>query len=221
MEVSELFALLDSAGDAAFATDPAGQICFWSAEAERTLGVPASGAVGQPCAEVLRGHDEAGNDVCGPECGVRNAVRRGEAVPAFDVHAATSRRGRKWLNVSILAVPVAHGPSPLVVHLFREIDLRKRIESATWDILVHVGHITGQAAERILEKAAPHPPVALTPRETSVLRLLAAGMSTRGAADRLGISPATLRNHTQRALKKLGCHARLAAVLAARRRGLI
>jgi DNA-binding CsgD family transcriptional regulator len=148
-------------------------------------------------------------------------VRRGEPVPAFDVHAATSRRGRKWLNVSILAVPIAHGPSPLVVHLVREIDLRKRIESATWDILVHVGHLTGQTAERILEKAAPHAPAALTPREIAVLRLLAAGMGTKGAAVRLGISPATLRNHTQRALKKLGCHARLAAVLAARRRGLI
>jgi PAS domain S-box-containing protein len=221
MEVSELFALLESAGDAAFATDLGGQICFWSSESERMLGFAASGAVGRQCAEVLLGHDEAGNDVCGAECGVREAVRRREPVRAYDLHAATSRRGRKWLNVSILAVPVAHGTSPLVVHLVRDIDLRKRIESATWDILVHVGHITGQAAERILDKAAPHAPVALTPREISVLRLLAAGMRTKVAASRLGISPATLRNHTQRALKKLGCHARLGAVLAAKRRGLI
>lgn len=61
----------------------------------------------------------------------------------------------------------------------------------------------------------------LTARELDVLRLLAAGMSTSGAASELGISTATLRAHVQAVLRKLSAHSRLEAVAEAARLGLI
>jgi non-specific serine/threonine protein kinase len=45
---------------------------------------------------------------------------------------------------------------------------------------------------------------ALSPRESEVVRLIAAGLTGRQVAERLGISAATVRAHTQLARMKLG-----------------
>ncbi len=54
----------------------------------------------------------------------------------------------------------------------------------------------------------------LSPREASVARLVAAGLSNRDVAASLGLSPFTARNHTARVLAKTGVpsRARLAAL---------
>lgn len=64
-------------------------------------------------------------------------------------------------------------------------------------------------------------PAALTRRELDVLRLAAAGLSSRAIAERLGLSLHTVRTHLQNVLSKLGTHSRLEAVAVARRRGLL
>lgn len=56
---------------------------------------------------------------------------------------------------------------------------------------------------------------ALTGREKEILRWLSEGLTTRAVAEKLFISPVTVRNHTQRILRKLGVHSKLAAVVAA------
>jgi DNA-binding NarL/FixJ family response regulator len=61
----------------------------------------------------------------------------------------------------------------------------------------------------------------LTSRELEVLALLAEGTPTKKIAERLYLSPNTVRNHVQSALTKLGVHSRLEAVSAAVREGLI
>jgi PAS domain S-box-containing protein len=61
----------------------------------------------------------------------------------------------------------------------------------------------------------------LTPRQTEVLHLLAAGASTSQVGDTLGLSRETVRNHVRHLLRALGAHSRLEAVSVARRRGLV
>ena len=61
----------------------------------------------------------------------------------------------------------------------------------------------------------------LTPREVEVLRLLAAGMTNRGAALALGISEHTVKFHVGSALAKLGARSRTEAVSIAARMGLL
>jgi DNA-binding NarL/FixJ family response regulator len=56
----------------------------------------------------------------------------------------------------------------------------------------------------------------LTPRQTQVLQLLARGCSTAQVAERLGIANETVRNHVRGALRRLGAHSRLEAILAAK-----
>ena len=57
----------------------------------------------------------------------------------------------------------------------------------------------------------------LTGRQTEVLDLLAAGRSTLEVAERLHLSPATVRNHVQQTMERLGAHNRLEAVALNRR----
>jgi DNA-binding NarL/FixJ family response regulator len=61
----------------------------------------------------------------------------------------------------------------------------------------------------------------LTPREREVLSLLAIGASGRDIAERLGISPNTVRTHVRSLLAKLDCHTRLEAATYAVRVGLV
>jgi DNA-binding NarL/FixJ family response regulator len=53
----------------------------------------------------------------------------------------------------------------------------------------------------------------LSVREREVLRLLAAGQCTDTVAERLSISPLTVRNHVRHILGKLGVHRRIDAIL--------
>jgi two-component system nitrate/nitrite response regulator NarL len=61
----------------------------------------------------------------------------------------------------------------------------------------------------------------LTPRETEVLRLAADGLSGPGIAERLVLSPSTVRTHFEHIYDKLGVRDRAAAVAHALRTGLI
>jgi DNA-binding NarL/FixJ family response regulator len=61
----------------------------------------------------------------------------------------------------------------------------------------------------------------LSPREEEVLQLIADGCAPSEVAERLYISPRTVKNHLASAYSKLGARDRTDAVLRAVRRGII
>lgn len=65
------------------------------------------------------------------------------------------------------------------------------------------------------------PEVALTPRETEVLSLVARGLGNKEVGDVLGTAPGTVKAHVQSILGKLGAKDRTHAVTIALRRGII
>jgi DNA-binding CsgD family transcriptional regulator len=82
----------------------------------------------------------------------------------------------------------------------------------------------GQAVAEALEPfVAPTgaPASSLTPRETEILRLLAAGLTDPDIATALFISVRTVENHVAHILAKLGVRTRTAAVSAAIATGLV
>ena len=222
MESRDLFALFDQAGDAAFAVEPYGRICYWSDSAEKLLGFTRAEALNKHCADIIEGHGDSGQRVCHEDCHVLCQARKQGPTAAYDLHAATASGERKWVNASVVVAHVSSGPSPLVIHLMRNIEERKKIESLTREILVRVGELTGREADSVLTQGPSNgPKTELTPREIAVLSALAQGRSTKEIAEDLHISAATVRNHVQRILRKLQCHTRLEAVMRAAREGLI
>ena len=61
----------------------------------------------------------------------------------------------------------------------------------------------------------------LTAREREVLGCIMQGLSNPAAAERLGVTTNTIRNHVQRVLWKLNVHSKLEAVVVATREGLL
>jgi DNA-binding NarL/FixJ family response regulator len=78
------------------------------------------------------------------------------------------------------------------------------------ELTVNRGHRT--ESERLVES--------LTPREHEVLRCMVAGLGRKAVAERLFLSPHTVRTHMRNVLGKLGVHSTLAAVAFARRAGV-
>jgi DNA-binding NarL/FixJ family response regulator len=60
----------------------------------------------------------------------------------------------------------------------------------------------------------------LTPRESDVLQCIVDGLSRQQIADRLLLSPNTVRTHVQHVLRKLGVHSTLTAAAVARNLGI-
>ncbi|MCC3766686.1 helix-turn-helix transcriptional regulator [Streptomyces sp. UNOC14_S4] len=69
-------------------------------------------------------------------------------------------------------------------------------------------------------KAAPDDH-GLTPRERTVLGLLAEGLTSEAMGRRLAISPHTVNRHLEKVYRKLGAHSRVTAVSLARTAGLV
>lgn len=65
------------------------------------------------------------------------------------------------------------------------------------------------------------PAYRLSRREIEVLRFLSEGLSTEELSVRMELSINTVRNHVQKAIRRLGAHSKLEAVAIAQREGII
>jgi PAS domain S-box-containing protein len=199
---------LSRAGDGVAAIDPQGKIILWNRAAEQVFGYTARETTGRACCDFFVGYDDRGNRVCYAGCHVMALVKLGDAVQSFDMRTRTKAGRPIWINVSTLAVPVSSGAPALTVHLIRDV-------TASKELLTLVGGrlpapTTGDGIVDML-----------TRRELEILRLISDGTRTKAAAARLRVSPATVRNHVQNLLGKLGVHSRLEAVARAHRTGLL
>lgn len=126
MVARELFQLLDTAGDAAFAIDPQGSICYWSRNAEKLLGFSQEQTISRSCAEILAGEDDPVWTICTHDRHIPEMAIKGGQVPSFGLHAANASGKRKCLNVTTVVAHLERGSSPLVVHLMWDGDRQKR-----------------------------------------------------------------------------------------------
>jgi DNA-binding CsgD family transcriptional regulator len=116
-----------------------------------------------------------------------------------------------------LAIPAVDGQAVLAIvelRADREIVLGERLTRSLWGISHELGHFL---ARRGGELAAP----LLTPREIEVLQLAAEGLSARRTADRLTVSPTTVRTHLENIYAKLDVSDKSSAVATAMRLGLV
>ncbi len=143
-------------------------------------------------------------------------------VSNYDIQVRTKANNRHWLNMSVFAFPGGeNGDKKLIVHLFRDIDQKKRDEAFFKRVLEIARRYHNIPLGEEVQTSNPPLFEKLTTREEQVLKLLAKGHSTREIAQNLSISPNTVRNHVQHILQKLQVHTRLEAVTYAIKHGLI
>jgi PAS domain S-box-containing protein len=197
-DVMFLWRGLTAAADGAFALTGEGRITLWNPAAAKITGYEADEVLRRRCCDVFVGGDSKGDRFCSASCRLLGQMRNGEPVETFDLRT-TSKAGRPiWLNMSTVVLPVADATVPRMIRTFRDV-------TAVKDVLALVQH----------RLAGPRPtddPIGrLTRREVEVLRLMTSGATNRALAQRLHISPATVRNHTHNIFEKLGVSNRLVA----------
>jgi PAS domain S-box-containing protein len=217
---------LSRAGDGVSVVTSEGRIVLWNHAAERILGYTAREVVGRSCCDVFAGRDDHGNRLCHQGCHVMTLVRMQEPMQHFDMVVPTKTGASVWLDVSIIALSAPRASSgltthgnghtnghggALLVHVFRDVTANKELLD-----VVRQRFAAPAATGGSIDGAA-----ALTRREIEVLRLVAEGGRTKTVADALHVSPATVRNHVQNILGKLGAHNRLEAVAYATRHRLL
>ena len=208
-EPTSLEKALAAAGDGAFAVGPEGRVLLWNRAAEHILGWRAAEVAEKPCCEVFKGVDGNGNRLCYQGCHVMTLVRQGEPIQHFEMETHTKTGKSVWLDISILDVPAVNGGRAMTVHLFRDVTSTKRLLQVVRDSLALPPSPNGNDT------------LPLTRREVEILRLMAGGANTKVLAERLHVSPATIRNHAQNIFAKLNVHSRLEAVAWANRHRLI
>lgn len=191
-----------------FVSDTRQRIVAWSASAERLLGRRASEVLGRRCYEVVAGTEPDGHPVCRRDCRVVRNARRRRTTESYEIVARTTGDERVVLCSSIILAPDESGAPAYLVHLLRPAGERASARALS----ASAGRRLGGA---IPPTAVPPVPRPLSRREFEVLRLLAAGLTTREIAERLTISPLTARNHITNIERKLGARSRVEAIVLA------
>ena len=213
----QLAELLEGTTDAAFTVDLQGDIRTWNKAAENLFGYPASNAVGNACATLLKGRVDSLTPVCCESCDVLECIRSGRDVSNFDMEISTRAGRRLWVNVSLLVTYDEHTERRLIIHMMRDIRRRKKAEQLTREMFRIAKSLVNSA-----EQSGELPPmVPLTSQEKKILSLMIDGKATKEVAAELQISMSTLRNHISHINQKLHAKNRTEAVMKALKRGII
>jgi PAS domain S-box-containing protein len=214
--MKQIITMLARSADGAMLVDQDGKVAYWNRTAERMLGFRAGEVLGRPCHDVLRAETLSGHALCSPTCAISKSLASGEGVRNFDLQTHTKAGRTIWLNVSSLPVPSRRKGRYFAVHLFRDISKQAKVRQLAQELQTIVSHT--EASPPTVPDLPPSPPPGpsetfpLSVREREILLLLAGGADTKMIADRLCISLATVRNHIQHILEKLGAHTRLQAL---------
>ena len=206
--------------DGMFTVGPDHKIKLWNAASEKIFGNKSEQVVGKKCYDVLCAGGNAGRVECNRGCTIMSNSGKGRTTKDFDLECKTTNGDIKTINMSIVLRPAGDGPRE-IIHLFRDVTDRRRVEQVTTGSASGGGTATLSNKTTHSSHRSSYRLPSLTTREDQVLKLLAAGKNTNDIADILEIRPLTARNHISRLLTKLGCRSRLEAVALGTRAGLI
>ena len=218
--MDDVMAILLQTADDVYAIDRNQRIIFWNAAAEHILGYQAEDVIGHACDEIFAGKPRPGYMVCGPSCPVVSAASRQEIVPTYNLLSRTKHGETILLNVSVIVPPVGDRPFA-AIHLFRDATRQLHYETYVERQLCAAARLPGPSPTPVCHNNHPMPYAPLSAREKEVLYLLVRGKASRDIADILCISYATVRNHIQTILCKLGVHSQREAVKLASEQQLV
>ena len=180
-------------------TSPEGTVAYLNPRAESLLGLDMADCTGHACFLVIAGRSPEGAPLCCPRCLVRRSAEEFREIEPIRMSVPTTGGKRQEVKVVVIALDdgrLVH----CVVDGVRELRVRKFIDR------VALRSPDGAQPEQVTIA------VDLTSREREILTLLAEDATLHEIAGRLGVSYATVRNHVQHILRKLGVHSILEAV---------
>jgi len=146
-------------------------------------------------------------------------------LPRLDGIAATRQIREEFPDARIIALTSYEGDQDIYRALSAGVRGYLLKETVHAEVLrairtVHAGKrlLPADVADRLTEHFSE---IALTPRETEVLGLVAHGLGNREIADRLGTATGTVKMHVQNILEKLSASDRTQAVTIAIQRGIL
>jgi PAS domain S-box-containing protein len=220
MHMDEVLEVLARTADGVYAVDQNQRIVFWNTAAEHILGYQAAEVIGRSCHEIFRGVPRPGCVQCDSNCPVLEAVSAREQIATYNLLSRTKAGETVLLNVSVIVPP--QGRTYVSIHMFRDTTHQLRYETYVEQLLCGAARLPAPQttlAQRPSNLYAVYAP--LSAREKEVLHLLVQGQSTRDIACSLCISYATVRNHIQTILRKLGVHSQREAMKVAMEHHLV
>jgi DNA-binding CsgD family transcriptional regulator len=188
-------------------TDPVGRISYLNPRAEALFGHSFSEWYARPCHLVVAGRTRTGPFCC-PRCRVRSqANARAEIEP---VHMEIGAKDGARTEVCVVVIAVESPAGKQLVHLVVD-DERERRVRGFLERVVSRAEMDSLSTARPVRKKTPASSQ-LSRREREVLSMLVEDANLYEIAIRLSISHATVRNHVQHILAKLGVHSILEAV---------
>ncbi len=183
--------------------DPHCNIVIWNSAAEQLFGHKGSAVFSRHCYDITHGKDSRGNLFCYPNCNITRMFNNDTIPNDYLLRTHTGDGKELLLNVSTLSITTED--FPVCLHLFH--DVRWIIESTQSPVELSI--------------PAPTSLGSLTIREREILSLMMDSYDTHEIATLLHISYATVRNHAQNIIEKLGVHSRVEAVVVAIRNNLV
>lgn len=186
--------VLDHVDLAVIATDARGVVCAWNARAATLYGWSRGEALGRPIGELTvpaDGQDHAEE--------IMAALARGET---WQGTFRLRRKDGSTFTAFVKDSPILDEKGELIGIVGVSIEIGDPELGRAVRALVADGH-QPQFARRART---------LSPREREVLGLLARGLTGEQIADRLVLSPETVRTHIRNAREKLGASTRVEAV---------
>ncbi len=188
-------------GTPAWVCDSHGNVTFLNDRARQLFGAQTETDGRILCHRLVRGTDDAGQRICRPNCDVLACAQRGETLEPLVLQS--DGPGGRWLQ--ILSIPLT--PPDLsarwLVHCACDVDRAQRVEG-------YLTKIAGRSTPAAREERCSL--TALTPREREILAMLAGDQDQKEIARELFLSYATVRNHVQHILARLGVHSVAEAV---------
>jgi len=165
--------------------------------ASTLFGVAPEDAVGATCHTVVRACDAVGTTICEENCRFIRMARRGRPQVPVETQIIDAQGRPHWLELVVIPWTAPDGSGPWLVHWGLPLDFNRNCQN-------YLQRVARRSPEPLLTLEQVEEK--LTDREREILRALADDQSLFSVACRFHLSHATVRNHVQHLLRKLGAH---------------
>jgi DNA-binding CsgD family transcriptional regulator len=189
---------------AVWISGPDRKIVYINERAAALLGGEVSDFLGQPCYEVVSGTDASGESFCSTQCPLFLDANGDKELGPVHIRVDGRIRRERWVQILPVSVRGPRHDGPWLVHCVLTEDKAHRLEKYLTKVATRTRHPG--------EGKAGSAGISLTRREEEILEFLADDETLQAIATKLNLSYATVRNHVQHILAKLGVHSIMEAV---------